>query len=68
MSKTAITLKDVYDIVNRLEEKYDNQYNLLEGRTRQLENFQNRAMGILGVIALFSGAITNFIFGKLTGK
>ncbi len=68
MNKSTVTLKDVYDIVDRLENKFDDQYKDHETRIRGMEAFQNRAFGILSLVAAFSGVITNFIWAKFTGK
>ena len=68
MSAERITLRDLMDGLDRLEEKFDKKINPLEERTRNLENNQNRAFGILSVVTVFIGAGSSYIWNKVFGK
>lgn len=66
--KETITLRDVYDIANRLEGKMDTRLERHELRIEGLENNQSRALGVLSVISLFiSGAMT-LLWNRLLGR
>lgn len=61
-----ITLRDIYDIQARLENKLDERLSKLEGRTDNLETYRDRAMGVLGAFSLFSGLISNWIWERIS--
>jgi len=52
---SAVSLKDIYDVVNRLEGKMDDRLVKIENRVGIIENFQSRIIGIwLGITAVIS--------------
>lgn len=72
MVKNSVSLRDVYDAVNNLEEKIDRKFEKFEDRVQNLESFRDRTFGfIAGVGGLFgtiSSLIVNFIFETFTKK
>lgn len=67
MSGGNVTLRDIYDAVERLEAKLDRRIEKIEARTDSLETFQNRALGIVSVFSVFISLIANFIWTRITG-
>lgn len=61
----GITLKDVYEVVNRLESKFDERYERLDSRVSKLETFQNKALGILSVVVMFTSLAASYIWNRL---
>lgn len=68
MAAEKVTLRDVYDAFNRLEDKQDKRLAAIEAKIDNLESFQNKALGMLAVFAAFTSAITTFIWNKVTGS
>ena len=66
MSKESITLKDVYDAVNRVEDKMDKRITPLESRIDNLEDFKGRALGIFGVISFLGSAVFSWAWERIT--
>lgn len=72
MSKSNVTLRDIYDIVDRLENKVDERLEKIEQRTSVLERFQEKVMvyGALSVAlvgfagALFKDLVVEWIRGR----
>lgn len=67
MSRSNVTLKDLYDVQERIEAKLDKQFKDHEDRIRSIERYQNRAVGFISLIAIFSGAIASYVWNKITG-
>jgi hypothetical protein len=63
-----VSLRDVYNAVNSLEEKIGKRLDKIENRVDVLEDFKGRAIGMLSIFAIFSGAVSTWIWSKLTGK
>lgn len=72
MPEERVTLRDVYAALNRLEDKlgknYGDRFKAIEQDIEDIRSFQNKAIGVLGVLSLFFGAISNFIWERLLGK
>lgn len=68
MSEDKVTLRDVYDAVNRLEDKFSKRMDDVEEDVDGLKNNQNRAFGVLAVMSLFFSAIAGWVWNKLTGQ
>ena len=68
MAKNEITLRDVYDIVDRLERKMDERLMKLEDKTDKLENNQSRALGVLSVFTVFIGAASAYVWDRIMGR
>lgn len=66
MSRESITLRDVYEAVNRVEDKMDRRFTPLESRVDNLEDFKGRALGVLGVISFIGSAIFSWAWNKIT--
>lgn len=64
----SVTLKDVYTIVERLEEKLDDRFVDHENRIRVIEKFMNKSAAIVSAAMLFASAFVSFITNRLTGK
>lgn len=62
------TTKDLWDVSNRIEEKLDRKLEAIEHRLYSLESYQNRAAGIVTVIALFASAIAAWVWTKIIGS
>lgn len=68
MSSEKITLRDIYDVVNRLEDKVDKRITNVEDDIKELKSFQSRAMGVASVMAAFVSLIATFIWNRITGQ
>ena len=79
MATDRVTYKDVYDILERLETKFDSnmkeqQKELvgmiqnLEKRITPVETFQIRAMTVIGVFSGVFSLIITYIWNKVLGK
>jgi len=66
MTKETVTLRDVYDAVNRLEDKFSKRLDDVEDDVENLKSFQNKSLGILSILSLFVGSISSYIWSKLT--
>lgn len=63
-----ISLKDVYEIVNRVEDKMDAQLADHNKRIDSLENNQAKAFGVLSVITVFVSAGASYLWDRLLGR
>lgn len=68
MTKSSISLRDIYDVVNRLEDKMDRRMEEVEKRVDLLEDFKGRALGILGVVSFVGSAVFSWLWGKITNQ
>ena len=68
MTNKRITLKDVYDVVNRLEDKVDRRLVILECRVDKLENFKTRVITAAGIIGAVAGGLISWVWDKITGQ
>ena len=55
MTNSKVTLRDIYTVVNRLEDKVDRKYENIDERVNTLESFKDN---LLGKITLFAGIIS----------
>ena len=62
----SITLKDVYEVVNRIEDKFDIRMATLEKRVDILEDFKGRVLGMAAAISAVVGIIGNWIWRQVT--
>lgn len=65
-NKTDVTLKDVYDVVNRIEDKLTKRIEEAEQEIEELQNFQNRVLGISMALSVFISGAATFIWNKIT--
>lgn len=63
-----ISLKDVYEIVNRVEDKMDAQLADHNKRIDVLENNQAKAFGVLSVITVFVSAGASYLWDRVLGR
>lgn len=63
-----VTLKDIYEIVNRLEDKMDERLCSVEKRVDILEDFKSRILGIATIISVISGAVFSWFWERVTRK
>ena len=63
-----VTLKDIYEVVNRLEEKMDKRMCHAEERIDILEDFKSRILGIATIVSVISGAVFSWLWERLTRK
>lgn len=68
MSEEKVTLRDIYAAVNRLEDKFDRRIVVLEKDVNELQKFQNKALGIVSVLAVFTSLVANAIWQSITGQ
>ncbi len=54
MTTNKVTLSDIYEVVNRLEDKMDKRMSDLENRVNVLESFRDN---LIGKIAAFSAIV-----------
>jgi len=60
-------LRDIYNIVDRLENKMDKRLCSLENRTDKIEDIQARMLGAVSIMALFVGGAVTWVWQKITG-
>jgi hypothetical protein len=61
VSVDNISLRDIYNAVNRLEDKLSKRMDDQDGKIRRIESFQNKALGIVSLgMLIFSSLITYF--------
>lgn len=63
-----VTLKDIYDVVNRLEDKVDCRLTAVEKSVDELQSFQNKVLGIASIAAIFVSAIVTYVWNRIVGK
>jgi hypothetical protein len=68
MNTEKITLRDIYDVVNRLEDKVDKRITTVESEIKEMKSFQNRVMGVASVMAAFVSLLATFIWNRITGQ
>ncbi len=68
MSSDKVTLRDIYDAVEKLEEKLDRRFEKNEAEIQDLKAFQNKALGILGVFTTLVSLTVTFFWNKFTGS
>ncbi len=67
MSSDKVTLRDIYQAVEKLEEKLDKRFEKNEDDIAELKAFQNKALGILGVFTTLVSLAVTFFWNKVTG-
>lgn len=68
MAEERVTLRDIYAAVNRLEDKFDKRIVNVEKDVNDLQRFQNKALGIVSVLAIFTSLVANAIWQSITGQ
>ena len=62
-----ITQRDIYDAIERLEEKMDRKLEKMDGKIDSLENFRDKALGVLTIFSAFVSLGATFIWQKIFG-
>jgi len=64
------TLKDVYEVVNRLEDKMDKRLTCIEKdieeRLSEIEEWKNNITGKISIIAAMAGSVMGIIVSIIT--
>jgi hypothetical protein len=67
-----VTLKDVYEVVNRLEDKFDTELKELDARVTSIESVNSNIMGKIGVgvaaLSIIFSAVVSFIVDYIKGN
>lgn len=65
MTRETITLRDVYDIVNRLESKMDMQFDRHDERINKIEQNQSKALGVIGAITFILSGTMTYVWDRI---
>ena len=68
MNGSKVSLKDIYDVVNRLEDKIDRRMCDVENRVDVLEDFRGKVLGMAAMISVMAGTIAAWVWRKVTGE
>lgn len=75
MTEDRVTLRDVYEIMERVEAKVDKKVTSLEASLKEqgekidrLEAFSNRALGVLAVGSAFVSLAASWIWTRILGE
>ena len=68
MTRNAITLQDVYNVVNRLEDKIDRRMTDIEIRQDRQESVTNKAIGVITVFSTFTGVLSTWVWDRIMGR
>lgn len=66
MANERVTLREVYDIVERIEGKFDKRFNDHEQRIRANEGWKNRAIGVAGILSAFVSIMASWLWNAIT--
>ena len=66
MTNSKVSLKDIYDVVNRLEDKMDKRLCGVESRVDILEDFKGKIVGMAAIISTIFGALVSWLFRKIS--
>jgi len=65
MTKDSVSLRDIYNAVNSLEDKLSKKMDKFDERLNILEAFRDRALGIMTVFTLFFSALASYVWKKV---
>lgn len=66
MSSTErVSLRDIYEAVNNLEDKMIKRIEKIESNVDSIQSFQNRLLGMVSLLSLFGSALATFIWQKI---
>ena len=63
--KDSVSLRDIYEAVERVEDKMTKRIEREECDVNALQAFQNKALGVIGIASAFASAIASFIWSKI---
>lgn len=61
-------LKDTYSEIRALRTEMVQRFEKVETRVDVLEDFKGKVLGVATVIGAFVGAITSWVWAKITGE
>jgi hypothetical protein len=71
-NNNKVTLKDVFEVVNRLEDKMDARLCLLETKVDTLESFRDNLLGkitlVTGVVVIFLNTFLDWLKKKVLNE
>ena len=62
-----ISLRDIYNAVNSLEEKLDRRFLKVEEDIENLKDFKGRLTGIMAIVSLIASGAFSYIWKKIEG-
>jgi hypothetical protein len=65
MTNSKVSLKDIYDVVNRLEDKMDKRLCDVETRVNVLEDFKGKMAGMTAIISTIFGALVSWFIKEI---
>lgn len=68
MNEDRITLRDIYDAVNRLEDKLSKRIDAQDKKIEKVEGFQNKALGVLSIITLLFSSLITYFWSRVLPK
>lgn len=68
MARNEVTLRDVYDIVNRVEEKMDRTIGEVKKDVSDLKSFRDKAVLIASIFTTGLSLVFNLIWKKFVEK
>lgn len=68
MASDKVTLRDIYDRFDRLEERFMSRMDKQDTRIDKVESFQDRVIGIGVVFTSFVGLASTYIWRKVVGE
>lgn len=63
---SQVSLKDIYEAVNRLEDKMDGRLKTAEAKIDALESIANKAVVIFSLVNIFLTAGFSWVWNKVT--
>jgi hypothetical protein len=64
----SVSLRDIYEAVQRVEDKMTKRIEKVECDIDTLQGFQNRTIGIASVISTFVGVVVSYIWSRIIGE
>lgn len=63
-----MSLRDIYQAVNRIEDKFDKRLDEMDKEIANVKSFQNKTLGVLTAVSIFIGGLSSFVWDKILGK
>lgn len=67
-NNSKVTIRDIYDIVERVEAKIDKRLEKLEYQVDANTGFRNQMLAIAGVIGAIAGGAISIFWDTVTGE
>lgn len=69
MAEDRVTLRDVYDAINRVEDNLKKEFNeritKVEKDVEEVKSFQNKLLGVVSALSLFFGSAAAYIWNRI---